>query len=335
MKILVTGGCGYIGSHVVWALVEAGYDVIILDDLSTGHRSLVPEKARIVVGDVGESHLLDQLFTKDNVEAVIHLAGKILPQESIANPLLYYRENLCKSVALISSMLRHNVHRIIFSSTAAVYGSSQEALVTEASPTKPISPYGQSKLSVELVLASASVAHNLQATVLRYFNVAGADPSRRSGPLGANPGHLIRAAIDVAMSRQATLRIFGNDYPTADGTCVRDFIHVSDLASAHVAALAALIGQEGYKVLNCGYGRGASVLEVVDAVSTVIGRRIPTEDAPRRPGDPPALIADASELRRVTAWRPSHDSLEEIIRSALSWEVHSAGIGVQLQNLEC
>lgn len=319
MKILVTGGCGYIGAHVAWALADAGCQIVILDDLSTGSRENIPRDASFILGDIGDSSLVEQILS-DSVEAVIHLAGKILPEESLSDPLTYFQENTGKSIVLLRAMRRVGVSRLIFSSTAAVYGPSVEHKVTENSPTRPVTPYGLSKLMTEQVIAAASAAHGLRSIALRYFNVAGVDELRRCGPRGPNPGHLIRTAVDVALARKPLLQIFGDDYATPDGTCVRDYIHVADLADAHLVALKSLEQQNGYRALNCGYGRGASVKEVVRAVEAVTGKSLPYEIAPRRAGDPPALIADSSSLTSLGTWQPRFDDLATIIRSVIAWE---------------
>lgn len=320
MSILITGGCGYIGSHVAWALVDAGTDVVILDDLSTGSLRNSPPSAEVIVGDVGDREVLGSIFCTRHIEAVIHLAGKILPHESLQDPLLYFMENASKSFVLMQSMLSHNVRRLIFSSTAAVYGRSDTFFVKESAPTNPISPYGRSKLFVEEALRSVCEAHEFRAIALRYFNVAGADPKQRCGPRGPNPGHLIRTTVDVALGKRERLEIFGSDYPTNDGTCIRDYVHVSDLAEAHRAALHSLDTTPGLRILNCGYGCGASVLEVLRACEALLGSAIPHTFAPRRPGDAPGLIADASELRATCVWQPKHTELSDIIASALAWD---------------
>lgn len=321
MNVLVTGGCGYIGSHVAWALTDAGHHVTIVDNLSTGTRENAPPPAVFFEYDVGDYIKMAQLLSDCAIDAVIHLAGKIIPAESLCRPLDYFHENTANSITLLRAMANARVGRLIFSSTAAVYGASTSAQVREDMPTKPITPYGASKLMVEEIMAASGAAHGLRSTALRYFNVAGADPLKRCGPRGPNPGHLIRNAIDVALKRRDTLSVFGTDYDTPDGTCVRDFIHVSDLAAAHLSALAALDHQDGFRVLNCGYGHGASVLEVILATESVTGRKLPYRIAPRRAGDPPAVIADSAALRRLGTWAPLHTDLTAIIDSAYQWEL--------------
>lgn len=321
MTMLVTGGCGYIGSHVAWALHDTGRELVILDDLSTGDAANAPPSARLVVGDVGDAELLDHVITLYSVDAVVHLAGKILPAESLERPLDYFWENTAKSMTLLKAMVRRNVKRLVFSSTAAVYGQSSSPKVDEQAPTQPISPYGTSKLMVEQVMSAAGAAHGLKSIALRYFNVAGVDAKLRCGPRGPNPGHLIRTVVDVARGRKAMLQVFGADYDTPDGTCIRDYIHVSDLAAAHIAALSALDGQEGFRILNCGYGRGESVRDVIRASEAVIGRPLPHEIAARRPGDPVALVADPTALLALGSWSIAHDNLETIIESMLAWDM--------------
>ncbi len=320
MKVLVTGGCGYIGSHTVWALFDRGHQVIALDDLSTGVRGNLPSDVPLFVGDVGNREYVDQILGTEKPDAIIHFAGKIIPAESLMDPLKYFDTNTAKSIVLIQAAIQAGTRQFLFSSTAAVYDPKVGPVVSEDSHTAPLTPYGSSKLMVEQILRSAAQSHTLQATALRYFNVAGVDSAGRCGPAGANPGHLIRTATEVALAQRPHLEIFGTDYDTPDGTCVRDYIHVSDLASAHLTALehhaAASIGS--FSVLNCGYGRGASVLEVVAAFNRVLGRPLPCEFVARRLGDAPALVANASRMRAL-GWRPRHEDLDGIVASALSW----------------
>lgn len=319
MKVLVTGGCGYIGSHVVWSLKDAGRDVVVLDDLSTGSTENLPGKIDLIVGDVGKRALIRDVVRTHRVSAAIHLAGKILPNESLTQPTRYFWENTGKSLALVDALYDAGVHSFVFSSTAAVYDPASGPVVNEDSPVAPISPYGLSKLFVEQSLRAATTNTALRAVSLRYFNVAGADLALRCGPAGANPGHLIRTAVDVALGRKERLDIFGDNYDTPDGTCVRDYIHVSDLANAHLAALDLLERGAPFKVLNCGYGGGHSVLEVISALEGVIGRPLPKRVAARRAGDAPALVANASALRAHSTWTPRHADLQVILRSALAW----------------
>lgn len=317
---LVTGGAGYIGSHVAWALIDAGWRVVVLDDLSTGRRALVPLKARFVQGDVGDAALLRQVLREEVVTAVLHFAGAIVVPESVADPIAYYRNNVIGSIALIEACLDCDVKRFVFSSTAAVYGDPEEIPIPEDAPTRPLNPYGQSKLMVEQVLRDVDRAHRLPHVVLRYFNVAGADPAGRSGQSGAKATHLIKLACEVAVGARAGMDIYGTDYDTPDGTAIRDYIHVTDLADAHLRALDYLLRSEPSLTLNCGYGRGFSVREVLRMVEQVAGRPIPAHAAPRRPGDSPRLVAEPRALRERLGWSPRHDDLKQIVATALAWE---------------
>ncbi len=320
MSTLITGGAGYIGSHMALALVDRGEDVVVLDNLSTGLRRLVPSAAKFVEGSVADEALVERTLEKFGIETVIHFAGSIVVPESVARPLAYYANNTTASRALVEACVRIGVRNFIFSSTATVYAEDAAQPLSETSPKGPISPYARSKLMTEWILEDASRAHDLRHMVLRYFNVAGADPKGRSGQSSPKATHLIKRASQVALGRIPQLDIFGTDYPTPDGTGVRDYIHVSDLIAAHLLALDAL--REGTKadVFNCGYGRGASVREVIASVERVIGCKLPVRESPRRPGDPPTLIADATKLKTELAWKPRHDDLDEIVRSALEWE---------------
>jgi UDP-glucose 4-epimerase len=320
MTVLVTGGCGYIGSHIVWAMKDNGTPTVVLDDLSTGDRLNIPTNCRLYVGDVGDSNIVDSIVAENKIDSIIHLAGKILPVESIENPLLYYSQNTCKTLSLVQSAIRNGIRKFIFSSTAAVYGSSNEPLVIEGAAKSPVSPYGHSKLFVEQILADTCRTGSLDAVALRYFNVAGTDRSLRCGPRGPNPGHLIRTAIDVALKRTPVLSIFGTDYETIDGTCIRDYIHVSDLANAHISTLQAIEPGIGFRALNCGYSTGVSVLQVIKAVEDAVGHRLETRSCARRLGDPIALVANANALREFAEWSPNFSSISEIVRSALEWE---------------
>jgi len=317
MNILITGGCGYIGSHVAWALADAGHEIQILDDLSTGHPANAVPQARLIIGDVGDLGLLSKIFSQSDVSAVIHLAGKILPAESLWEPLRYLNENTCKTIGLLEVMVRFGVGRLVFSSTAAVYGQSDTPMVDEDADTRPMSPYGLSKLMAEQAIATACAAHDLRAIALRYFNVAGVDAELRCGPRGPNPGHLIRTAIQCIRNQQL-LTVYGNDYGTPDGSCIRDYIHVSDLAAAHVSALLDLDSHAGFQALNCGYGYGVSVLEVISAVEGISGQALPHIIGPRREGDPPALVANSARLFSKGTWKPQNN-LNQIVASALHW----------------
>ena len=320
MSILVTGGAGYIGSHMVLAALDRGDDVVVLDNLSTGVRALVAEAAHFHQGDVGDQALLRRLFEQYAVNAVIHFAGSLVVPESVQKPLAYYGNNTAASRNLIEACVQSGVKHFIFSSTAAVYGIPGHNPVTEGSRPLPINPYGRSKLMTEWMLEDAARAHDFNYVALRYFNVAGADPSGRTGQSTPQATHLIKRACQVALERVPALDIFGTDFPTRDGTGVRDYIHVSDLVAAHALALDHLRQGGGSAVLNCGYGHGFSVREVIATVSKVTGRRIPTREAPARPGDPPELVADSSKLQAQFGWRPEFDDLENIVSTAYAWE---------------
>ncbi|MCG6114060.1 MAG: UDP-glucose 4-epimerase GalE [Mesorhizobium sp.] len=320
MTILVTGGAGYIGSHTVLALRDAGENVIVLDDLSTGTPDAIPEGVPLVTGDVADASVLQRIFSQDAIEAIVHFAAKIVVPDSIRDPLGYYASNTVKTRALVEAAVAANVPRFIFSSTAAVYGEPSSSFVDEKTPTAPINPYGRSKLMSEWMLADAAAAHGLRYVALRYFNVAGADPAGRLGQSTPGATHLIKVACQAALGQRDSLNVFGIDYPTADGTGVRDYIQVSDLADAHVAALGHLRGGGDSLVLNCGYGRGSSVLDVVRAIRAVSGLEVPLQLAPRRAGDPAALIARADRIRADLKWRPRHDDLNTIVAQALAWE---------------
>jgi UDP-glucose 4-epimerase len=326
-KVLVTGGAGYIGSHAVLALAEAGYRPLVLDNLSTGVRQAVPPEVPLFIGDVADRAVVDKILAKHQVSAVMHFAASIIAPQSVEQPLQYYENNTVGTLRLLECCIEHKVAYWVFSSTAAVYGHSMSPLVAEDAPTRPMSPYGASKLFCERMLADASVAYpRFRPVCLRYFNVAGADSRGRAGQSGQESTHLIRLAIETALGARPHLDIFGHDYETRDGTCERDYIHVSDLADAHVAALRYLEAGGDPTVLNCGYGIGYTVLEVVAALEGLIGRALPTCQAPRRPGDPPRLIAEAAEIRRRLDWRPTRADLAMIIQSALDWRVSQGGV---------
>lgn len=318
--VLVTGGAGYIGSHVAWALADAGYPVVVLDDLSTGRAAAVPATAPLVVGDVGSRSLVETVIAEHDVTAVMHFAGSVVVPDSVRDPLGYYRNNTVNSHALLASCAATGVKRFVFSSTAAVYGIPPALPITEATLTAPINPYGASKLMTETMLRDAAAAGLLRYVALRYFNVAGADPLKRTGECRPVASHLINIATQAAAGKRPGVTIYGTDYDTPDGTCVRDYVHVSDLADAHVLALKALEAGQDSLTLNCGYNRGLSVREVVDAVGRVAGRQLPVTIGPRRPGDPPALVAAAERIRATLGWRPRHDDIDAIIRHALDWE---------------
>jgi UDP-glucose 4-epimerase len=320
MSVLVTGGAGYIGSHMAYALTDRGEKVVVLDNLSTGNRSLVSEKATLVEGEVADRALVRRLIAEHAVGAVIHFAGSIVVPDSVAEPLAYYANNTVASRALMEACVESGVKNFIFSSTATVYAVDARQPLAETEPTVPISPYARSKLMTEWMLEDASKAHDFRHMVLRYFNVAGADPKGRTGQSSPRATHLIKRAAQVALGRVPHLDIFGTDYPTKDGTGVRDYIHVNDLVAAHLLALDALRGGAPSSTFNCGYGHGASVRDVVSTVEKVIGRKLPVREGPRRPGDPPTLIADPSKIQAALNWTPAYDDLPEIVRSALDWE---------------
>jgi UDP-glucose 4-epimerase len=320
MSVLVTGGAGYIGSHTALALRDRGEDVVVIDNLSTGHRWAVPDHVPLAVGSVDDAALVAQAIARHGIDAIIHFAGSIVVPESVRDPLGYYLNNTVRSHALIKIAVEAGVPHFIFSSTAAVYGMPDENPVFEDAPLRPISPYGTSKMMTELMLADAAAAHDLTYTALRYFNVAGADPRGRAGQSTANATHLIKTAVQTALGRRPGMTVFGTDYDTEDGTCVRDYIHVSDLAAAHLDALDYLRGGGDSRVLNCGYGRGFSVREVIDAVERAAGVRLDVSDGERRAGDAPALVAGASAIREVLGWSPKLDDLDTIVAHALAWE---------------
>jgi UDP-glucose 4-epimerase len=322
MTVLVTGGAGFIGSHMVLALVDAGEDVVVLDNLSTGFSWAIAPAARLVEGDIGDEMLLDRVMGTERIDAVIHFAGSIVVPDSVSDPLGYYLNNTVKSRALIAAAVRHNVPRFVFSSTAAVYGNPGNEPVFEDAMLRPISPYGTSKLMTEWMLRDSHAAHGIQYAALRYFNVAGADPKGRSGQSTPRATHLIKVACQTILGTRPQLDVFGTDYDTPDGTCIRDYIHVTDLVAAHLDALRHLRkgGESG--VFNCGYGKGYSVLEVIRAVEKAAGRTLNVKMAARRAGDPAAIVAGAKKVREVLGWTPRHENLDTIVQSALAWEEH-------------
>jgi len=320
MAVLVTGGAGFIGSHMVLALLDAGERVVVLDNLSTGFRWAVPSAATLVVGDVGDQDLVRTVIRKYGVKAIVHFAGSIVVPESVADPLGYYNNNTVKSRALMEAAVATGVKHFIFSSTAAVYGNPVENPVSETATPAPMSPYGWSKLMTEVMLADAARAHDFRYVALRYFNVAGADPKGRSGQSTPRATHLIKVACETALGQRGHMDVFGTDYPTHDGTCVRDYIHVSDLIRAHVAALDYLRTGGKSDVFNCGYSKGFSVLEVIDAVKRVSGINFDVRLSPRRAGDPAAIVAGSQKIRDALGWEPRNDDLDEIVGHALAWE---------------
>ncbi len=317
-KVLVTGGAGYIGSHTVKQLGEAGYDIVIYDNLSTGLTQAVLY-GELVVGDINDLQFLSQVFAKHKFDAVLHFAASISVPESIAKPLAYYANNTRNTLNLLELCQRFGVNKFIFSSTAAVYGDSNESPVKESSLTIPVNPYGRSKLMSEMILQDYSLASDLKYVILRYFNVAGADSSGKIGQRG-KAYHLIKLACDAALGLRPGVTIFGTDYPTPDGTGVRDYIHVEDLASAHLCALSYLKNNCENQILNCGYGKGYSVREVLNKVQEISGVKFPITETTRRKGDPACVIASADKIRQVLGWQPQYNSLDAIIHSALTWE---------------
>jgi UDP-glucose 4-epimerase len=320
MALLVTGGAGYIGSQMVHELVDAGERVVVLDDLSTGFRWAVPEGAPLVIGETGDQALVARLIRDHEVDSIIHFAASIVVPDSVRDPLSYYRNNTVNSRALIESAVRNGIRHFVFSSTAAVYGNPAAVPIGEDAPTLPISPYGWSKLMTEIMLRDASRAHGMGHVILRYFNVAGADPQGRTGQSSAAATHLIKVAAETALGLRPKLEIFGTDYPTADGTCVRDYIHVSDLADAHKLALHYLRSGGTPLTLNCGYGHGFSVREVIETVRRVSAVDFKVENAPRREGDPARIVAASERIRDALGWHPRYDDLPTIIAHALAWE---------------
>ena len=319
--ILVTGGAGYIGSHAVLALLDAGWAVSVIDNLVTGFRWAVDGRARFHEGDIADGALVARIIAEDRIGAILHFAGSVVVPESVENPLKYYRNNTANSRALIESAVTGGVRHFIFSSTAATYGIPDEIPVREDMPTVPINPYGMSKLMTEAMLKDVAAAHPMNYCALRYFNVAGADPEGRTGQSTAGATHLIKVAVEAALGKRAEVAVFGSDYATPDGTGVRDYIHVSDLADAHLHALDTLVAAPGDShIMNCGYGRGFSVLEVLDSVDRLTGGAITRRMEPRRAGDPDALIADNRRILATTPWRPRLADLDTIVAHALAWE---------------
>jgi UDP-glucose 4-epimerase len=322
MTILVTGGAGYIGSHMVLELLDVGEQVVVLDNLSTGFAAAVPQLAKFIVGDVGGADLVGGILANEKIKAIMHFAAKTVVPESVSDPLGYYLNTTAEARTLLECAVEAGVKNFIFSSTAAVYGDPEQNPVTEDEMLKPVSPYGRSKLMVEWMLADTAEAHDLRYVVLRYFNVAGADPGGRSGQSTANATHLIKVAVQAALGHRAGMEVFGTDYPTPDGSCVRDNIQVTDLAHAHMDALHHLRAGGNSLTCNCGYESGYSVLEVVEMVKKVSGVEFPVKISGRRPGDSAAVIAANGRLKSVLGWTPNQDDLGEIIRQVLEWEHH-------------
>jgi UDP-glucose 4-epimerase len=320
MAILVTGGAGYIGSHMVWRLIDAGETVVVADRLSTGFEWAVAPEAKLMRGDIGDPAFLDSIFGAHSIEAIIHFAGSIVVPESVADPLSYYDNNTVKSRLLIEKAVKHKVDKFIFSSTAAVYGSVGNEPVDELAATLPESPYGRSKLMTEFMLADTAAAHDFRYTALRYFNVSGADPKGRTGQSTVGATHLIKVACETATGKRDFMQVYGADYDTPDGTCLRDYIHVSDLVNAHYLALQRLRTGARSIVANCGYGRGFSVLDVINAVRKVSGHNIDARFVGRRAGDAVSVVANSDTAQREFGWRPDYADLEFIVRTALDWE---------------
>lgn len=320
MAVLVTGGAGYIGSHMVYELLDAAQDVVILDNLSTGFRWAIPESVPLYEGDTGDLELARSIIARHEVDAIIHFAASIVVPDSVADPLGYYRNNTANSRTLIEAAVTSGVKHFIFSSTAAVYGNPKSVPVAEDATPDPMSPYGSSKLMTEIILRDTAFAHPLKYAVLRYFNVAGADPQMRTGQSTPAATHLIKVAVQTALGMRKKMDVFGTDYPTPDGTCIRDYIHVSDLVRAHSDALRYLREGGQSATFNCGYGRGFSVLEVIETVKRISGVDFRVETAPRRPGDPAQIVAASDKARDTLHWQPRYDDLDTIVANALEWE---------------
>ncbi len=325
MTVLVTGGAGYIGSHTVHALADAGESVVVIDNLSTGFSAFVPEGLPLFIGDAADESLVENVIAAHNVDSIIHFAGSVVVSESMRDPLGYYRNNTLTTQSLLKAAVKCGIGRFIFSSTAAVYGNPDQVPVREDAPTRPLSPYGFSKLMTEIMLHDVAAAHGINYVALRYFNVAGADPQGRIGLATAGATHLLKIAVEAATGQRAKIDVFGTDYPTPDGSCIRDFIHVSDLADAHRAALSYLRAGGASATLNCGYGRGYSVLESIAAVRRISGRNFAVQDAERRPGDIVEMVADTSLIRATLDWTPRYDDLDTIAAHALAWEQKMIG----------
>jgi len=320
VPVLVTGGAGYIGSHAILALREAGYPVVVIDNLSTGERRLVPKDVPLVVGNIADQELVSAVISEHKCKAAMHFAGSIIVPESIIDPLKYYANNTATSRDLIACCVREGIEAFIFSSTATVYGNPQCVPLPETAETLPVNPYGTSKLMTEWMLRDVSAATGMHHAILRYFNVAGADPAGRSGQSGPDSSHLIRVACELIVGKRSKMSVFGTDYTTPDGTCIRDYVHVSDLAEAHVLALEHLLRHGENVILNCGYGHGFSVWQVIDVVRKLVGRELAIHMSARRAGDAEILVSDSRKIRETLGWKPRFDDLETIVNTALDWE---------------
>ena len=320
MAVLVTGGAGYIGSHMVWRLIDGGEKVVVLDNLITGFEWAISPEAKFVRGDIGDQEFVENLIKSNEIDAIIHFAGSIVVPESVSNPLKYYANNTANSRNLIEAAVNCGVQSMIFSSTAAVYGHPEVVPVSENATLNPLSPYGTSKLMTELMLRDTAAAHEFNYAAIRYFNVAGADPAGRTGQSTANATHLIKVACQTALGQRGQMHVFGTDFGTRDGTGIRDYIHVTDLVDAHALALDQLRASPQSFIVNCGYGRGYSVLEVIDAVKQVSGVDFKVEKGPRRDGDSPEVVAKADRIKSLLGWAPKYDDLTQIVDHALNWE---------------
>src|SRR6195952_2267455 len=320
MSVLVTGGAGFIGSHMVHALAEAGESVAVIDNLSTGFSAFLPEGVPVFIGDAGDENLVEGVIAQHGVESIIHFAGSVVVPDSMRDPLAYYRNNTMTTRSLLNAAVKSGIKRFIFSSTAAVYGNPDQVPVPENAATRPLSPYGSSKLMTEIMLHDVASAHGMNFVVLRYFNGAGAAPQGRVGLATVGATHLLKIAVEAATGQRAKVDVFGTDYPTPDGSCIRDFIHVTDLVQAHGAALSYLRSGGQSTTLNCGYGHGYSVLETIQAVRRLSGSHFAVQYAPRRPGDIMTMVADTARIRSTLDWTPQYDDLETIAAHALAWE---------------
>lgn len=324
-KVLVTGGAGYIGSHVVRQLGEAGYDIVVYDNCSTSSPKAVLH-GELVVADLADTDRLYQIFAKHEFSAVLHFAASLIVPESVTRPLDYYANNTRNTLNLLRCCSVMGVNKVIFSSTAAVYGQPQENPVTESTPTLPINPYGRSKLMSEWLISDYGKASQLRYVILRYFNVAGADPAGRLGQMSQEASHLVRSACDAALKRKPGVRIFGTDFPTPDGTGIRDYIHVEDLAAVHLNALHYLERGQESQIFNCGYGHGYSVRQVIERVKAISGVDFPVLETDRRPGDPACVTANADKVCKILGWKPKYNNLDQIIRTTLAWEMQREGL---------